>query len=119
MIVFRLHAVITITDQPKTWFSSLAIEALRKKSTKVAMGAYRSKTVSEYGDGFEEILAQYRTPQTEDTELDNAEAMSIGSSTLYSESGIFHIPEDKEEIKQLLGEMDEETMEPDRVDIHV
>ncbi|WDK12600.1 peptidoglycan binding domain protein [Colletotrichum graminicola] len=95
------------------------MEALRKKSATVAMSAYRSRTVSDYRDGIKEISAKYRTPQSEDTEVDNTEAMSIGSSTLYSESGTFDIPEDKEEIKQFLGEMDEEIVEPDRVDIRV
>ncbi|KAK2035957.1 hypothetical protein LZ31DRAFT_636809 [Colletotrichum somersetense] len=99
--------------------SSLAMEALRKKSATVALSAYRQKSVSEYRDGVKEILVKYRAPQAEETELDNTEAISIGSNTLYSESGIFDIPEDKEEIKQFLGEMDEETVQPDRVDIHV
>ncbi|KAK2060744.1 hypothetical protein LY76DRAFT_509407, partial [Colletotrichum caudatum] len=80
---------------------------------------HRKKSVSEYRDGIREILVKYRAPQAEETELDNAEAMSIGSSTLYFGSGILDIPEDKEEIKQFLGGMGEETLQPDRVDIHV
>ncbi|KAK2010458.1 hypothetical protein LZ32DRAFT_607472 [Colletotrichum eremochloae] len=99
--------------------SSLAKEALRKKSAKVALGAYRHKSISEYRDGLKEILAKYRAPQAEGTELDNAEVSSIGSTTLYSESGIFDIPEDKEEIEQFLGEKDKEVAQPNRVDIHV
>ncbi|GJC81677.1 hypothetical protein ColLi_04515 [Colletotrichum liriopes] len=98
--------------------STLAMEALRKKSATVALSAFRHKSISEYRDGVREILLKYRTNGAESTGLDNSDVMSIGSDTLYSES-VFDIPEDKEEMKQFLGEMEEEMFEPDRVDIHV
>ncbi|KZL71939.1 peptidoglycan binding domain protein [Colletotrichum tofieldiae] len=98
--------------------STLAMEALRKKSATVALSAFRHKSISEYRDGVKEILLKYRTNGDEITGPDNSDVMSIGSDTLYSES-VFDIPEDKEEMKQFLGEMDEELFEPDRVDIHV
>ncbi|KZL82982.1 peptidoglycan binding domain protein [Colletotrichum incanum] len=99
--------------------STLAMEALRKRSATVALGAYRHKSISEYRDGVREILLKYRTSGAESTGLDNSDVMSIGSDTLYSESVFFDIPEDKEEMKQFLGEMNEEVLEPDIVDIHV
>ncbi|OBR11669.1 Peptidoglycan binding domain protein [Colletotrichum higginsianum IMI 349063] len=113
--------------------SSVAMEALRKRSASVAMGAYRQKSVSEYRDGMTSILAKYGSASheaaaTDGLELDGADAASIGSATLYSESAYFDISEDKEEMKQFLGEKDGEEdvvvnergkIGPQRVDIHV
>ncbi|KAK1991597.1 hypothetical protein LX36DRAFT_663148 [Colletotrichum falcatum] len=99
--------------------SSLAMEALRKKSASVALSAYRHKSVSEYRDGVKEILVKYRASQADGSELDGSEVTSIGSSTLYSESGIFDIPEDKEEMKQFLGETDEGAARPGGDDVRV
>ncbi|WQF79485.1 Putative GTP binding domain, Tle1 phospholipase, P-loop containing nucleoside triphosphate hydrolase [Colletotrichum destructivum] len=114
--------------------SSVAMEALRKRSASVAMGAYRQKSVSEYRDGMTSILAKYGSASHEAAaldglELDGADVASIGSATLYSESAYFDIPEDKEEMKQFLGEKAEERggkevnervkIGPQRVDIHV
>ncbi|CCF47857.1 hypothetical protein CH063_16074, partial [Colletotrichum higginsianum] len=89
------------------------MEALRKRSASVAMGAYRQKSVSEYRDGMTSILAKYGSASheaaaTDGLELDGADAASIGSATLYSESAYFDISEDKEEMKQFLGEKDGE-----------
>ncbi|TQN63661.1 Translocase of chloroplast 90, partial [Colletotrichum shisoi] len=93
--------------------SSVAMEALRKRSASVAMGAYRQKSVSEYRDGMTSILAKYGSSSSSSAsheaaaadglELDGADVASVGSAaTLYSESAYFDIPEDKEEMKQFL-----------------
>ncbi|GKT41015.1 uncharacterized protein ColSpa_01196 [Colletotrichum spaethianum] len=99
--------------------STIAMEALRKKSATVALSAYRHKSVSEYRDGIREILAKHRIPPPESTELDNSDVASVGSDTLYSGSVFFDIPEDKEEMNQFLGGAGEDIAELNRVDVRV